>query len=136
MMRDLMQDDPSHLTAKQLRVMPIEAHKRAAVDADLVRKHTTVVAATSGERYTLVEAEQRFASGRFLFDHDLHVRYASAQIRWQRVERILRVLLELLCRIERIAFHSASEPCTAKNAENENDRSRKVHADIMSPIRA
>jgi hypothetical protein len=47
-MRDLVQDDASHLTAKQLRVVPVEPHERAAIDRDLVRQHRAVVTAASG----------------------------------------------------------------------------------------
>jgi hypothetical protein len=56
--------------------------------------------------------------GRFLFDHDLDVRHVSAQIRRQRVDRVLCVLFELLCRIEVVAYHSASKPGAATNTES------------------
>jgi hypothetical protein len=45
------------------------------------------------------------------------VRHVSAQIRRQRVDRVLCVLLEVLCRIEVIACHSASKPGSATNTE-------------------
>jgi len=51
------------------------------------------------------EAEQRLPRGRFVLDHDLDVRHLGAQVRGQRVERILGVLLEPPFRIEGIAFH-------------------------------
>src|SRR5262245_30543763 len=47
-MRDLVEDDASHLTAKQLRVLSAEPPERAAVDRDLVRQHSAVVTAASG----------------------------------------------------------------------------------------
>jgi uncharacterized protein (DUF1800 family) len=47
-MRDLVQDDASHLAAKQLRVVSVETHERTTVDRDLVRQHPAVVTAASG----------------------------------------------------------------------------------------
>ncbi len=156
-MRDLVEDDASHLTAKQLRVVSVEPHERAAVGPAAPRRSNCCV----GLAACPMEAEQPLTEWRFVFDHDLHIRHACTQLRRQRVERILRVPLEPFCRIERIAVHLASEPCAAANAEprlhssvrlpilprcpdeqgdddhrrhehqdNENDRSRNVHADI------
>src|SRR5436190_20981926 len=113
-----MEDDAPHLSAKQVGVVPVETYEGAAVERDLVGKRATVLAAASGERYALVETEQRLPWGRFLFDHDLDVRHVSAQIRRQRVDRVLCVVLEPLCRIEVIACHSASKPAAATNAES------------------
>jgi hypothetical protein len=47
-MRDLVEDDASHLAAEQLRVVSVETHERATVDRDLVRQHSAVVTAMSG----------------------------------------------------------------------------------------
>src|SRR6266508_6152343 len=43
-----MEDNPPHLPAKALRVLPVETHERAAIDRDLVRQHFAVVAVASG----------------------------------------------------------------------------------------
>src|SRR5436190_1100958 len=113
-----MEDDAPDLSAKQVGVVPVETYEGTAVEGDLVGKRATVLAGAPGQRYALVETEQRLPWGRFLIDHDLDVRHVSAQIRRQRVDCVLCVLLEPLYRIEVIACHSASKPGAAKSVES------------------
>src|SRR5689334_19852740 len=118
MVCDFMEDDALHLSTKQIGVVPVETCEGAAVEGDLVGERATVLAAASGERYALVETEQRLPRGRFVFDHDLDVRHVSAQIRRQRVDRVLCVLFESLRWVAVIACHSASKPGAATNTES------------------
>jgi hypothetical protein len=53
----------------------------------------------------LIETEQPLARRWLLLDHDLYVRHLRTQIRRQRLECILRVLLKALWRIEQAGFH-------------------------------
>src|SRR5439155_5941846 len=78
--------------------------ERAAVDRDLVRQHPAVVAAASGERHALIETEKPLARRWLVFYHDVHVRHARTQIRWQRVECSLRVVLKAFQRTHRTAY--------------------------------
>jgi hypothetical protein len=113
-----MENNAPHLSVKQVGVVPVEAYERAAVEGDLVGERAPVLAAASGERYALVEPEQRPPRWRFVFDHDLDVRQVFAQIRRERVDCVLCVLLEPLGRVAVIACHSASKPGAAPNAES------------------
>jgi hypothetical protein len=113
-----MEDDAPHFSPKHVGVVSIETYEGAAVEGDLVRERATVVAAAPGERYALVEPEQRLSRGRFVFDHDFDVRHVSAEIRRQRVDGVLCVLFEPLYRIEAIVCHSASKSGAATNTES------------------
>jgi hypothetical protein len=95
MMCDLVQDDVPDLAAQQLRVVPVEALERAAVDRDLVRERARVVAAPSRERDALVQAEQRLPRRRLVFDGDLDVGDLRAELLGERVESVLDDQLEV-----------------------------------------
>jgi hypothetical protein len=62
-MGDLVEDNPSYLAAKALRVVSVETQQRSAVDGDLVRQHPAVMAAAPRQRHTLIETEQSVAGG-------------------------------------------------------------------------
>jgi hypothetical protein len=102
---DFMEHNPRHFAAKCLRVVPVESYEGTAEDRDLVGKHRAIRAAASGERHALVETKQRLACRWLVFDDDLHVRHPRTQIRRQRVERVLRVLLKLRMRVVRIRLN-------------------------------
>src|SRR5437764_15130792 len=63
------------------------------------------MAAAFCERHALIEPKERLARRWLVFQNDLHVRDPSTQIRWQRVECVLRVLLEARSPIEQTGFH-------------------------------
>src|SRR5207253_2578819 len=58
------------------------------------------------QRHTLVEAEQWLSSRRLVLDHDRDVRHRIAKRTRQRIERLLRALLEVDLRQRRL-FHVA-----------------------------
>ena len=100
-----MEHDPPHFTAKCLRAVPVESYDRTAEDRDLVRQHPAVGATSSGERHTLIETKQRLACRWLVFDNDFHIRHPRTQIRRQRVECVLCVLLKFRKRIVMTRLH-------------------------------
>ena len=61
--RDLVQHDAADLPLQQLGVVAVEPLERPAVDRDLVRRRTGVLARAGGERDPFVEPEQRLPAG-------------------------------------------------------------------------
>jgi hypothetical protein len=102
---DFMEHNPPHFTAKCLRVVPVESYERTAEDRDLVRQHRAVRATASGERHALIETKQRLSCRWLVFDDDVHIRHPRTQVRRQRVECVLRVLLKFRDRIVSTRLH-------------------------------
>ena len=79
--------------------MAVEAFERAAVDRDLVRERSAVVAGPPRERDALVQAEQRLSRRRLVFQHDLDVGDPAAKLRRERIESVLDQLFEVGSRV-------------------------------------
>jgi hypothetical protein len=93
--RDLVQHDVPDLRAQLVRVGAVQPLERPAKDRDLVGQRTGVTARTAGQRYALVQAEQRLAVRRLVLEDDRHVRHRAAELGRQRVERGKSLFLEV-----------------------------------------